>query len=531
MYKLPDNVRTVINYLRRSRQDEERERRTGEDTLTEQKMLMDRVLSQYEGIVYEQRFEIGSGDKIETRPVFVQILKELEEGKFDAIAVKEISRLGRGSYTDMGRIYDLITNKRIYIITPYKVYDPSNSADLRQIRFELFLSREEFETTRERLMGARYTYAMNGKWMAGTVPYGYRFDRQTQRLIPHEEEAEVVRLIYDLFVNGLQGRSLGCYAIATYLTRLGYHTPNGKQHWHQMVVRRILSNPAYIGEVRFRVRKRQGNRLILRPENEWIVVKDAHEPIIPVELFEAAQRKMKTSHTPAVKMDFSPCELAGLVVCKQCGHKMLRQYQTQHYRKQDGTVSVYRKEFLRCPNGCIYVRYRDVEQEILDVLARLQVLDEEALEGYLRASIEMDEVQDTDKVIANLEQRKRELTKRLDFVFEKYEEGIYSDEEFVARKTKIQKEIADIERTLAWVTNSQAAPTRETNISIDTSRIRQDIRSVLDAYQRLTNKSRKNALLHKVIDHVEIEIIEKGRGRKRSKFDIDLRLNREMLGV
>jgi len=153
-------IKNAINYLRKSRQDEEREKKTGEDVLHEQKVLMDRVLEGY-GVPYDQKPEIGSGDKISTRPVFQGIIEDLRAGKYDAIAVKEISRMGRGSYTDMGIIYDLLVEKRIFIITPWKIYDPRNPSDLRQIRFELFMSREEFETTRERLTGGRYNAAMD----------------------------------------------------------------------------------------------------------------------------------------------------------------------------------------------------------------------------------------------------------------------------------------------------------------------------------------------------------------------------------
>lgn len=141
------NITNILGYLRRSRQDMEREKRTGEDTLTEQKELMNKILTAIE-IPYELKMEIGSGESIDGRPVFKECLKDLEEGKYQAIAVKEITRLSRGSYSDAGQIVNLLQSKRLIIITPYKVYDPRNPVDMRQIRFELFMAREEFEMTR-----------------------------------------------------------------------------------------------------------------------------------------------------------------------------------------------------------------------------------------------------------------------------------------------------------------------------------------------------------------------------------------------
>ncbi len=154
--------------------------------------------------------------------------------KYDAIAVKEISRMGRGSYTDMGIIYDLIQDKRLFIITPWKIYDlVTNNTDLRQIRFELFMSREEFETTRERLSGGRYNAALEGKWVAGRAPFGYDYDPNTKHLVINEKEAEIVRTIFDFYANGIivedgKRKLVQFRALSTYLKRLGIKTGTGK---------------------------------------------------------------------------------------------------------------------------------------------------------------------------------------------------------------------------------------------------------------------------------------------------------------
>ncbi|MBO9600353.1 MAG: recombinase family protein, partial [Cohnella sp.] len=245
-------IEHIINYLRKSRADEEHERKTGEDVLNAQKELMDRLLEPI-GIPYDQRPEVGSGDKIETRPVFQTVLRDLRAGKFQAIAVKEISRMGRGSYTDMGTIYDLIQERRIFIITPYKVYDPRNPSDLRQIRFELFMSREEFETTRERLFGGRVNNAMAGRWVAGAAPFGFDYNPTTKKLEINESEADVVRQLFDFYVNGVpdengKRRDVSFRALATYLNRKTLlRTPRGGRNWSPHPLRQLLTNERYIG--------------------------------------------------------------------------------------------------------------------------------------------------------------------------------------------------------------------------------------------------------------------------------------------
>lgn len=513
-------ISRIVNYLRRSRQDEEREKKTGEDTLHEQKMLMDRALSEY-GIPYEQKSEIGSGDKISSRPVFQQIIKDLQHGKYDAIAVKEISRLGRGSYTDMGTIYDLITQKNIYIITPWKVYDPKNPSDLRQIRFELFMSREEFETTRERLNGGRFNAAMEGKWVSGSAPFGYQYNPNTKRLEIKEDEAEIVRTVYDFYANGIlvngERKLVQFRALSTYLKRIGIKTPKGKDTWHPTYLRTFLSNETYNGTLKFRTTKRKLNSStqVPRPEDEWIIVEDAHPAIIDPVTWEKVQYRINNRDTTNTKLDFDPCELAGICVCVECGHKLIRQYSTQHYKKADGTETVYHKEFLWCRTpGCTFVKYRSIEEDLLETLKYLSELNDNLLNEQIKHLIVTDSKAETnvDELQKHVESRKQELNRRLKFIHEKYETGVYDDEEFIQRRNELKKEIEELEQIKIDVPDEKE--------SIEPKFIKTQIKSILEAYQASKNKSDKNKILRAVFDHVDVKILEKGRGRKPAVHQI-----------
>lgn len=515
-------IEEIINYLRRSRQDEERERRTGEDVLKEQKEIMDRVLEPL-GIPYDQETEVGSGDKISTRPVFQGIIEKLRAGKYQAIAVKEISRMGRGSYTDMGVIYDLIVDNRIFIITPYRVYDPRNPADLRQIRFDLFMSREEFETTRERLFGGRVNNAMAGRWVAGAAPFGYKYNKDTKRLEIDEVEAAVVRTIFDYYVNGVPTedggrREVSFRALATYLTRkTPLLTPRGKSNWSPHPLKQLITNERYIGTLKFRTTERANGKIVERPEDEHIIVEDAFPPIIDLDLWDKAQAKVNDSaHKPRNKMDFSPCELAGLCVCKECGRRMVRQYSVQHYKKKDGSVNVYHKEFLWCTTpGCTFVKYRNVEEDLLEVLNYLSELNDELLADQIAAVLAE---RPKDNPIADMaeyiQQRKRELKARMDFIFTKYESGIYTDEMFLERKAEVDEEMKKIKAM------EEKAVVNDEPEQLDVGIVRQNLKTVLDAYQATDDKTMKNKILRAVFDHVVVEVIEKGRGRIQAKHII-----------
>jgi len=527
-------IEFMINYLRKSRADEEHEKRTGENVLQAQKELMDRVLEPI-GIPYDQRMEVGSGDKISTRPVFQGVIENLQQNKYQAIAVKEISRMGRGSYTDMGIIYDLIVDNRIYILTPYKLYDPRNPSDLRQIRFELFMSREEFETTRERLVGGRVNNAIQGRWVAGAAPFGYSYNKSTKTLEIKDDEAAVVRLIYDYYVNGVPNgpdgsrREVSFRALATYLTnKTPLLTPSGKKNWQPQVLRQLLSNDRYIGILRFRTTQRVNGKIVDRPQEEHIIIPDAFEPIIDEDTWEKAQTKFKdTAHKPRAKMDFSPCELAGLCICSVCGRRMVRQYSVQNYTaKKSGEVTQYHKEFLWCTTAsCTFVKYRDVENEIIEVLKSLNELNDEELEATFQSVVEGAKKSaqfkgpETD-IKDYIDQRTKELKKRMDFIFEKYETGKYTDEMFDERKAEVDKELSHLQ-TLADQSQSDGESSEEVNTKI----VRSNISSLLEAYERSEDKTEKNKLLRAAFEYVEVHLVQKGRGRIPAVFNLRISIH------
>lgn len=523
-------ISNIVNYLRKSRQDEEREKKTGEDTLHEQKTLMHRVLSDY-GVPYDQRPEIGSGDKIATRPVFQEVLSDLEKEKYNAIAVKEISRMGRGSYTDMGIIYDILVEKRIFIITPWKIYDPTNPSDLRQIRFELFMSREEFETTRERLTGGRYNAALEGKWVSGPAPFGFDYNPETKRLVINDEESEIVRAIFDYYANGVILKNglrklVQFRALATFLKRVGIKTITGKEHWSPRFLKDFLSHDRYIGISRFNTTQVLANgKKVPRPLNEHIIVKDAHPAIIDKETWDKVQHRINNRGIPThTKLDFEPNQLAGLCICKKCGGTFIRRGGVQRYTKKDGSVSVYEQFMLFCgTNGCTYVRYHAIEEDILATLKLVRALEPDTLVAYLQHMIKIDLVSTKEDIVKRVKAKREELNRRMQFIYDKFESTIYTDEIFLERKAEIDKELEELEKI-----NIEETVAGKKDI-IDVHVIKDRLNSIFETYNESTRKADKNKLLRAVFSHINIEILEKGSGARPSVHQIEPFLKSTML--
>ncbi|AXF33477.1 recombinase family protein [Bacillus subtilis] len=515
------NITNILGYLRRSRQDMEREKRTGEDTLTEQKELMNKILTAIE-IPYELKMEIGSGESIEGRPVFKECLKDLEEGKYQAIAVKEITRLSRGSYSDAGQIVNLLQSKRLIIITPYKVYDPRNPVDMRQIRFELFMAREEFEMTRERMTGAKYTYAAQGKWISGLAPYGYQLNKKTSKLDPVEDEAKVVELIFDLFLNGLNGKDYSYNAIATHLTNLQIPSPAGKKKWNRFTVKAILENEAYIGTVKYKVREKEkdGKRTI-RPENEQIIVPDAHTPIIDKDQFQEANKKIENK-IPLLpnRSDYKLNELAGVCICADCGGPLSKYEAKRKRQNKNGTESLYHVKVLRCLNNkCMNVRYNDVEEAILDYLKYLQALNDNDLTKHLGSVIQSHEnknnIRSKKQMNEQFEQREKELKNKLNFIFDKYESGIYSDEIFLQRKSVLDKELQELKKAKDEINGLV-----DFKGGLDINQLKENIKNAIELYESSENREEKNKLLRIMLQKVIVKMTAKRKGPIPAQFEI-----------
>ena len=192
-------------YLRKSRADVEAEARGEGETLTRhQNMLMELSKKQNLNIVKIYR-EIVSGDSIAARPQMQALLADVTEGKYAGVLVVEIERLARGDTIDQGIVAQAFRESSTKIVTPTKTYDPDNEFDEEYFEFSLFMSRREYKTIKRRMQAGRLASIKEGNYISTTAPYGYRKINpepkvHTLEIVP--EEAEIVKLIYRLYLDG-----------------------------------------------------------------------------------------------------------------------------------------------------------------------------------------------------------------------------------------------------------------------------------------------------------------------------------------
>jgi len=314
-----------VIYLRKSRIDTE----YGEaETLIKHERALTELAKQKNLTVTAVYKEIVSGDTIAARPVMQQLLSEVEKGRWAGVLVMEVERLARGDTVDQGIVAQTFKYSGTIIITPAKTYNPENQFDEEYFEFGLFMSRREYKTINRRLQQGRIASVKQGNYIGSVAPYGYNKIKKGHiyTLEINHDEAETVRKVFSLYTE----EHLGVSNIANYLNRMDIPTRNGGK-WNNGTVRGIIENPVYIGKIRWNARKTVKNMSggVLkssRPRNTEIMLIDGiHEPIISDETFSAAQ-DIRTSRriSPVKASEGIVNPLTGLVVCSECGHKMVR---------------------------------------------------------------------------------------------------------------------------------------------------------------------------------------------------------------
>jgi DNA invertase Pin-like site-specific DNA recombinase len=285
----------VIIYLRKSREDVDKEKHTGEDVLAVHRGRLVSLCEQGRH-TYAIREEVVSGDTIAGRPEFQKVLYEdMPSGKYQGIAVNEISRLGRGNMKDAGEIYQTIVEHDIKIITPHKIYNPKNRSDLRQLRFELFLSREEFEMIRDRLKdgkdaSARKGFAGNNIWVLG-------LDTHRGKYTVNPYEMETVNILLRMIADGH-----GHKETADYLNAMGRRTKRGKL-WNYVALKWVIRNDHYLGYQTW-----QGE-----------TIKASHGVLVDPELIHRARARLESRDTWTSRANYF---YWAKLHCDHCGTRM-----------------------------------------------------------------------------------------------------------------------------------------------------------------------------------------------------------------
>lgn len=362
-------------YLRKSRADMELEKLKKFDTLKQhEKFLKDRANQL--GIKIRKIYrEVVSGESIQERPEMQEVLKNVETGTIDGILVVEVERLTRGDAKDQGTVTQAFKYSNTKIITLNKIYDPNSDEDEEYFEFGLFMSRREYKTINRRMQRARIANVLDGKYCASEPPFGYKKVRvkygKGYTLEPVSEEAEIVKEMYQKRADGM-----GYDIICNWLNTLDFK-PKKSDVWTPATIKGMLSNPIYIGKIRWNSNKQKKiliNGQIIKKRKkgnneDLILVEGLHPAIINNDLFDIVQgikpNKASTKHNTELQ---NP--LATLVKCADCGRSMQRR---PYYDNKKQEPKLRRKYDIDKEKLRLCLREHKGEYSLRDIATALKV--------------------------------------------------------------------------------------------------------------------------------------------------------------
>lgn len=204
-------LESLIIYLRKSRKDMDyfKDEPIEKTLQRHEKELQDFIINIFGKPIPEHNIyrEVASGDTIDDRPVMQEILSIIEEDNIKGVVCIEIERLARGNTVDQGVIAQTFQYTDTKIITPIKIYNLDNEDDLSYFEDGLYQARKYLKYTKRILARGRLRSVKDGKYVGSILPYGFnKVKLENEKgyvLVENKAESKVVRLIADLFLNGL----------------------------------------------------------------------------------------------------------------------------------------------------------------------------------------------------------------------------------------------------------------------------------------------------------------------------------------
>lgn len=476
------DIRYVALYLRKSRGEEDKDLEKHRFVLIE--------MCKKNNWKFIEYVEIANSETIEFRPKFKQLLKDVEEGIFDAVLVVDYQRLGRGETEEQGKIKRIFRDSGTYIVTPEKIYNLVDETDDLLVDVRGLLANQEYKSTKKNLLRGKKIGARLGNWANGPAPFPYLYDASIKGLKVDETRREHYLLIKKLFLEDDKTTE----EISWFLNKKNIPGPTGGI-WHENTVRRVLLSETHLGRIISNKTQGSGHKkkktkpLVFIPREEWVIIENCHEALKTIEEHEKILEKLNRRRIVPHAARRGAYILSGLVYCGKCGSSM------QFVKKPSG-VSVKTCQHSdaignRCGNRGITTKI------ILDDL--FSELDE--FENMLLARKDYSNDEQKARLIAVLEEKETHFTKlknALKTIKEMREMGDYTLEEYEERRNKRQREILiveqDIEQLKASLKISEQNHDEERQVNI---------KKLRDLWTANTNDQEKNAILKSIVDRIE----------------------------
>ena len=347
------------------------------------------------------------------RPAFNKLLDDIEKKQINMIVTKDLSRLGRDYIKSGYYIEEYFPSKNVrYVSILDNVDTASNSANNDIAPFKSLFNDMVSKDTSKKIKSILTAKKKEGLYLAAKAPYGYKKNpKNKHKLTINKKEANVVKKIFDLYVN-----NLSINQIVVYLNIKKIPSPSNKR-WTYISVYNLLKNQIYLGTTIQNVWTNisyKNKTKIKREKEEWIINEHAHNPIIDKKVFDIAQNKLRRK-TSKLSKKREKLLLEGLLYCHECHHTLgVNKTKKSHYLICNG----YKKNTKSCTSH--YINYQKLEKEIILKLQK-----------YLQ----------NHKVNINSKKRIKNLKDKLNIIYRDRLNNIISLEEYKTLKKELNNKI------------------------------------------------------------------------------------------
>lgn len=401
-----------------------------------------------EGIMIDKWYIDGgySGSKLE-RPEIQELLEDAEKEEIAKVFIYKLDRMSRDVIDTLTLLYRVLPKYGVQIISMTEDLRFENPMDKVMIGVNAIMGQYEREVIYMRTRAGMKERVKKGLWMGGgRVPFGYYYDRNDGILHPNEEEAEIVRKAFRLYIEGYS-----CERISKMLGFKG-----------ERIVIQILKRKSNIGIIEYKGEEYKG----------------LHEPIVDEKTFYEAQECMKKRHTNSHINNNNI--LSGLCYCGVCGARM--RYQKWGNYHKIVCYSQYRtgKEYMKKDPNCYNAKRKayEIESEVEDCFKKFSVNIEESQKTESKVKIIEDSIKKSNAKIKKYYSLYAE--NESDNLFEL----IHEEENKV---DELKKELQE-ERKNEHLENGEKV---------------ERIKNVADVWEKLTNKE-KNKVLKECIEKIVI---------------------------
>ncbi len=454
-----------------------------------------------------------SGTSTKKRDSFLRMIQDAKAGRFDFIITKEISRFSRSTLDSIKYTQELLEHNVGVLFQNDNINTLDSDSEFRLVVMA-GVAQDEVRKLSERLKFGFRQAIKNGHVLGNDKLWGY--DKKDCVLTVNEDEAQVVRRIFDLYAN----QQMGVRRISRTLYDEGFTSRQGNT-FNVLTIRHILCNPKYKGW--YCANKSQtvdyrSKRKIFLDESEWVTYPDPSVPAIVSEelwdranaLYKRRSRQMMSHQSAAEFHNRYP--YSGKIICEEHSTSFHRQV----IKSSKGETETWQcREYRnRGRAGCSAPHLRTTELDqimasIFDQLAQDKPAIIDALVNVIQSvPDEHDYVQDAQRIQADI----AAIQAKKDRLLEMSIEGVITTAEFKQRNDSFNEQVKALEERLVML-QSEAEKGRKTAEQLG------EIRSALEQELFFQNGI-NSALVTTILDHI---VVKKGSTKEEIHLNIHLK--------